>query len=138
VTDEDLALTHMAAFGADRAWKVSDFTSYLADPTALVEGDAQSFIVLRLAGPEAEILTVATHPDVQGQGRAKAVLRRALSHLRSVHVQDVFLEVGATNTAAIALYLGVGFSAFSTRKAYYRDGSDAICMKAVLSAASPA
>jgi len=129
MTDEDLALTHIAAFGADRAWSATDFARYLADPSALVEGDAQSFIILRLAGPEAEILTVATHPAVQGQGRARTVLQRSLDHLCSVGVEEVFLEVSDKNTAAIGLYQTSGFTAFSMRKAYYRDGSDAICMK---------
>ncbi len=138
MTDEDLALTHLAAFGPGKGWSAGDFANYLADPTALVEGDASCFIVLRLAGPEAEILTVATHPDVQGQGRAQALLTHTLDHLRNVGVEDVFLDVSETNAAALHVYKKAGFEAFATRRAYYRDGSAAICMKAALSAASSA
>ena len=138
MTDEDLALTHLAAFGPGKGWSASEFANYLADPTALIEGDASCFIVLRLAGPEAEVLTVATHPDAQGQGRAQALLADTLEHLRNVGVEVVFLDVSETNDAALHVYTKVGFEAFATRRGYYRDGSAAICMKAALSAASPA
>ena len=102
----------------------------------VVAGDARCFAVIRIAGPEAEILTLATHPDDQGQGRATRLLSSVLDHLATAAVEEVFLEVDEANAPALALYRKAGFVAYSTRTAYYRDGQDAICMKAVLSATS--
>lgn len=135
---EALAATHRAAFGPEAGWRASDFAGYLTDPTALIIGTSKCFALVRLMGPEAEILTLATHPSIQGQGRATALLHDVLRRLRDVQVEEVFLDVSDQNTAARALYARCGFTGFALRHNYYKDGTTAICMKAVLSAGSPA
>ncbi len=132
-----LARTHRLAFGG-KGWPAADFERYLRDKTILIHGNDTCFAVFRLAGPEAEILTLATHPDAQGKGRASAMLHDALNALTSERIEDVFLEVADDNTAAVALYARAGFVQFSTRRNYYANGASAICMKAVLSPASGA
>ncbi|MDG1409007.1 MAG: N-acetyltransferase [Octadecabacter sp.] len=136
VSSHALAATHKAAFGRQEGWGAGDFAGYLTDPKALVFGTELCFALVRLAGPEAEILTLATHPDVQRHGRATTLLRNALRHLAAVNVQEVFLDVSDQNTAARALYARCGFTGFSIRPNYYKNGTSAICMKAVLSAES--
>lgn len=136
MTPAGLARTHAAAFGPDAGWPAQDFARYIEDPTALVMGNDSCFLVVRLAGPEAEILTLATNPSVQGQGRATTLLRDTLKRLRAVKVEEVFLDVSDQNTAARALYARCGFTGFALRQRYYKDGTTAICMKAVLSPAS--
>lgn len=131
VTPEGLAITHATAFGG-KGWPVSDFRDYLANPTVLIFGDDHCFCVVRVMVTEAEILTLATRPSYQRKGRASAMLRGALAHLRQVGVVEVFLEVAQTNIAAHALYARTGFTAFDERRDYYPDGSTAICMKAGL------
>lgn len=138
VSPQELAATHRAAFGPDAAWRAANFAGYLTDPTALIIGTEKCFSLVRLMGPEAEILTLATHPDIQNQGRATALLRDVLRHLRDVKVEEVFLDVSDQNTAARALYARCGFTGFALRHNYYKNGTTAICMKAVLSPASPA
>ncbi|MCF2869620.1 GNAT family N-acetyltransferase [Octadecabacter sp. G9-8] len=138
VSPHALAGTHKAAFGPQAGWGAGDFAEYLTDPKTLVIGTEKCFVLVRLAGPEAEILTLATHPDIQRQGRATAVLRDALRHLKAVNVEEVFLDVSDQNTAARALYARCGFTGFALRNNYYKNGTTAICMKAVLSPASPA
>ncbi len=128
MTPETLAETHAAAFGGT-GWPAADFARYLDDATTTIFGDATCFVVFRIMGPEAEILTLATHPDVQGRGLATAMLRAALDALRDRGVEDVFLDVAETNLAAIALYNRTGFIAFSHRAQYYANGASAICMK---------
>lgn len=128
MTPEALAETHAAAFCAKR-WPVSDFARYQSDDKALITGDCACFAVFRVVGPEAELLTLATHPDAQGRGRATAMLQSALDQLRETGVEDVFLDVSEDNTAALALYARCGFAPFATRAAYYSDGTAAICMK---------
>ncbi|MDA9208178.1 GNAT family N-acetyltransferase [Octadecabacter sp.] len=123
-----MAETHAAAFKGS-GWPATDFERYLNDTTTAIFGDATCFVVMRVMGPEAEILTLATHPDFQGRGRAKAMLRAALDTLRDRGVEEVFLDVAEPNLAAIALYNRTGFIAFSHRAQYYANGASAICMK---------
>ena len=66
---KDMASTHSAAFDG-AGWPEADFARYLDDPTILIHGTNLSFVVLRLAGPEAEVFTLAFHPDCQGHGLA--------------------------------------------------------------------
>jgi len=138
VTPDGLARTHAAAFGANRSWPARDFAAYLQDPTIAVFGTDMCFAVIRRMGPEAEILTLATHPDVQGEGQATAMLRAALDTMARARIEEVFLEVSDANISATALYLRCGFVAFASRPAYYADGTSAICMKLELSPTSAA
>ncbi|MGJ8609612.1 MAG: GNAT family N-acetyltransferase [Octadecabacter sp.] len=135
MTPNGLAQTHAAAFGG-KGWPVADFERYLGDTSILIHGDETCFAVFRCIGPEAEILTLATAPANQRTGKATAMLRSAIAVLAARNVDTVFLDVAADNAAAIALYTGAGFVAFSSRANYYANGASAICMKAVLYAAS--
>lgn len=135
MTPIGLAQTHALAFGG-KGWPARDFERYLNDPKVMICGDDTCYVVFRLAGPEAEILTLATRPDKQGKGRATQMLTAALNELTTAAVEEVFLEVAEDNTAAIALYNRNGFTAFATRSAYYANSVAAICMKAVLSPSS--
>jgi ribosomal-protein-alanine N-acetyltransferase len=119
-------------------WPAADFERYLGDTTILIHGTDTCFAVFRLAAPEAEILTLATHPHTQGQAHAGSMLRGALVALASAKIETVFLEVADDNAAALALYARAGFAQFSTRSNYYANGASAICMKAALSPASGA
>ena len=132
-----LAETHRLAFDG-KGWPEADFERYLGDTTILIHGTDTCFAVFRLAEPDAEILTLATHPDAQGHGHAASMLRGALDALTSAKIETVFLEVADDNAAALALYARAGFAQFSTRSNYYANGASAICMKAVLSPASRA
>ena len=132
MTPDGLAITHAAAFDG-AGWPAADFAAYLDDPAVLVHGTDLSFVVLRLAGPEAEVLTLASHPDHQGQGHATATFKNALRILTEHSVQEVFLDVADDNAPALALYARCGFTAFSRRRNYYKNGATAICMKVKLS-----
>jgi ribosomal-protein-alanine N-acetyltransferase len=132
-----LAQTHGMAFDG-KGWPAADFERYLGDTTILIHGTDTCFAVFRLAAPEAEILTLATHPDAQGHGHAGSMLRGALDALASAKIETVFLEVADDNAAALTLYARAGFAQFSTRSNYYANGASAICMKAALSPASGA
>lgn len=132
-TPADFAATHRAAFDG-AGWSIDDFKRYDDDPKTLIAGEPSCFAVIRVIGPEAEILTLATHPDHQGRGRATKMLSRALQHLKTQGVDVVFLDVAEANAAALSLYRRTGFTTFSTRANYYANGASAICMKADLSA----
>ncbi len=75
---------------------------------------------------EGELLFVFVPQAGRGRGIARQMLEFSLSHLKSVGVDLVFLEVRFSNLAAIRLYEALGFNLLSTRKQYYKDGEDAL------------
>lgn len=135
-----LAAIHKAAFNQahDRPWDEKTFSDYVAQSRVIVlaafnmaeenqenRSDACcGFIVLqKLAdgfedgrGAEAEILTLAVHPQRQRRGVAQALVSAARAHVAGI----IFLEVAADNQAALALYQNCGFEESGRRRAYYR------------------
>lgn len=137
MTPEALAQTHLAAFPKGGHWSPEAFAKLMSQKGMILAGDAKSFVLARVILDEAEVLTVATHPDFRGQGRAKAVMEEFLRNALSRGVSRVFLEVAEDNIPAKALYLGLNFSPSGRRAGYYaRAGGkkiDAILMETHLS-----
>lgn len=123
MTPEALAVLHAAAFpGPPRPWTASEFAELLENPATLLLCDGEAgFLIARIAGPEAELLTICTAPEARRQGRGRMLLDRLDAELLSRDVEDLFLEVAETNTAARALYSGAGFAQRGHRKDYYTD-----------------
>ncbi|MGP8233497.1 MAG: GNAT family N-acetyltransferase [Methylovirgula sp.] len=88
------------------------------------------FVLSRRAADQAEILTIAVTPKARKRGIAAALLATHLPTLAAAGVKSLFLEVEASNTAAIRLYQNFGFHQVGERKAYYRaaDGSRATAL----------
>ena len=86
--------------------------------------------MLRLAGDEAELLTIAVDPARRGRGLGRALLEAGFSDLAATPIRRMFLEVDETNASAIALYDRFGFTRIGTRKGYYpkADGSAATAL----------
>lgn len=119
MTPEALAVTHLAAFGAAKAWSATTFAKLLTDEGITAIGDAQSYVIGRLVLDEAEILTLATDPALQGQGLATKTLSKFLVQIQAKGVARVFLEVAQDNQPALALYSRAGFAQVGERKNYY-------------------
>lgn len=133
-----LARLHARAFRFPRPWSTEEFAALLEDPScvlALHPGE-QAFALFRLAGPEAELLTIATDPDHRRKGLARSALGTGLELAVRRGAQECFLEVAADNSAAISLYEGFGFRVAGRRPGYYTapDGArtDAILMALAL------
>ncbi|MCE8007258.1 GNAT family N-acetyltransferase [Aestuariivita sp.] len=116
---EALAATHRAAFTLSRAWTALEFEALLAQPRILLAGDDRAFGLIRVVADEAELLTIATHPDHQRKGHARAILDCCHTLAQARGARHVFLEVAADNTAACALYAAMGYRQTSLRKDYY-------------------
>lgn len=136
-TRDARAMAALHARGFYRGWPVTDFEAYLADPEttpAYVAIDRArtlfGFAMLRIAGDECELLTIAVAPPRRGQGLGRALLSAALDDLSTRPVRTVFLEVDEANAPAIRLYARFGFQPIGTRKAYYPkpDGSAATAL----------
>ncbi|MFU8881420.1 MAG: GNAT family N-acetyltransferase [Rhodobacterales bacterium] len=118
-----MAHTHAAAYSLDRAWSLAEFQSLTDSPHVLALGDARAFLLARIIADEAEILTIATHPDHRRQGLARALLdqfHRAAQQRGAAHG---FLEVAADNLPARALYQAAGYGQIGQRRAYYARAS---------------
>ena len=79
---------------------------------------------LQLLGDEGEVMNVATHPDVRGQGIAKRLLNEMLMQAGNQGIRRFMLEVRALNAPAIAVYKSAGFEEVGRRKKYYHDPED--------------
>ena len=89
----------------------------------------QGFLLGRIAGDEAELLTLAVAPEARGQGEGRALVRGFLKDCRDRGAKAVFLEVAADNAAAIGLYRATGWSQVGQRRSYYAPGLDALVMR---------
>jgi len=126
-----LAVLHAAAF--ERPWDEAAFEALLV--TFNVFGlmlDGQGFILCRAVADEAEILTLAVAPMVRRNGAGRALVESAADLARARGADSLFLEVAATNTAALALYASTAFEPAGLRKSYYADGADAVVMRRAL------
>ena len=121
-----LAALHAACFSD--AWDAAALAQLLASPGAFAFYNKEGFVLARMAGGEAEILTLAVAPHARGQGLGRALLQLAIAQAQERGADAMFLEVGADNPKAIALYAGLGFAKVGMRKAYYRDG-DALVLR---------
>jgi [ribosomal protein S18]-alanine N-acetyltransferase len=92
-----------------------------------INGRVIGFLVARQVAPgEREILNLAVDPAKRRAGVARRLLARELSAASGAW----FLEVRASNAAAIQLYESAGFSYVGLRKAYYHGpAEDAIVMR---------
>ena len=116
---EALAQTHATAFSLSRPWSADEFAALLNSRGVVLIGDETCFVLARFVGDEGEILTLATHPSAQRQGRASAALRLLETEASSRGVRAIFLEVAEGNVAARALYLAAGFVETGRRPRYY-------------------
>jgi len=78
---------------------------------------------------EAHITLLMVHPDHRGHGLGSQLLGTLLHAARNRGLSWATLEVGITNTPAIALYQKFGFQTIGTRKGYYQQtGEDALIL----------
>jgi len=137
-----LAAVHRQAF--DRAWTALELQNLIDSPcTFALEAVAQAgladplgFIVVRAVAGEAEILTLAVHPDARRRGLARALVQGAATTAQGLGAQTLWLEVAVDNMAAIALYGATGFRAAGKRPRYYArtpgERVDALVMRRLL------
>jgi [ribosomal protein S18]-alanine N-acetyltransferase len=78
----------------------------------------------RYAVPEAELLKIAVTPLQRRCGVGAALLLRLEDLFRAKECESLFLEVRATNTAAIGLYRNLGYIIVGCRKRYYSTPQD--------------
>ena len=75
--------------------------------------------VMSVGADECHILNLCVHPDWQGCGIGRRLLRRLLAQARERGADTAFLEVRASNQLARGLYAAEGFCEIGTRRGYY-------------------
>lgn len=94
-------------------------------------GKMAAFAITQVVLDEATLFNIAVDPDYQRQGLGRVLLKHLIDELEKRGVATLWLEVRASNAAAIALYESLGFNEATIRRNYYptTDGrEDAIIM----------
>jgi len=116
-----MAAIHAESF--ERSWDALEMAAHSQNDMCYglkTAGNLAAFIILRAAAGQAEILTIATHPDFRRSGWGQKILTQAARSLKDSGCDEIFLEVAEDNTAAIALYKNAGFAPIGRRPGYYR------------------
>ena len=127
-----LADIHASAFR--RGWSNAEFEALLSQPgthaliahyrSAFGSQAPAGFILYRLIGDEAEVLSVAVAPDCRRRGIGRSLVDEALRQLYRDGARSIHLEVEETNAAAITLYRRVEFRESGRRAGYYSQGRE--------------
>jgi len=104
-------------------WTIGNFRDALAAGYVTRVGERACGIVaygvLMAAPGEAQILNLSVVPDARREGLGRALLHHLIDEARGLNAGQVFLEVRASNLAAIGLYEAEGFAAVARRLGYY-------------------
>ena len=114
------ALTRLLAKPTVRAWAIS------------ARQDIQGVAWFSVVQDEAEIIDIRVDKRYRGTGIGQSLLTQSFEKLRLSDIRSVFLEVGSSNTAALALYEKLGFAVMGRREDYYKTAAgreDALTMR---------
>lgn len=120
MTPGEMAALHARAFTFPRSWDAAEIAAMLTTPGCFAVSAPDGFAIGRVVADEAELLTIAVEPDAQQQGAGTKLLAAFLERAMALGATRAFLEVAATNTAALALYRKAGFTEAGRRPGYYR------------------
>ena len=120
-----LAEVHALAFPVEGAWGAAAFSDLLNQPAiyglgAFVEGELSSFALIQVVTDTAEILTLATRPNVERSGLASQLLSWFERHMPEKGAQTWLLDVAADNQKATSFYKKIGFEIDGRRPGYYK------------------
>jgi len=115
-----LAACHAAAFA--EAWSADWISRLMAQPGTFAIRAEGGFVLLRSAGGEAEVLTLAVAPAARRRGIATALILAASEYAQKQGARKLLLEVGSANEPAKSLYVRLGFREVACRKGYYQGG----------------
>lgn len=87
----------------------------LEDRTEGVVGYAVLWCIL----DQGELANVAVTPRLRGKGLGRRIMSRVMEVARERGVDKLYLEVRASNAAALELYRSLGFVEVGIRKGYY-------------------
>lgn len=132
---ENAAEAALLAAPYPESWSENAFQEALLAPAGRLYGafhgeELVAFCAFSTAAGEASLNLMAVKNALRGAGVGRALLSGALLRLEKEGVKEVYLEVRASNRAAIALYTGAGFVQTGLRAGFYRaPAEDALTMR---------
>lgn len=84
-------------------------------------GMTAGFAVASLVGQQAELESIAVEGELRGRGIGAALLGEIVAEAEVAGVEEMVLEVRASNLRAGRLYERAGFREVGRRKGYYRE-----------------
>jgi [ribosomal protein S18]-alanine N-acetyltransferase len=122
-------------------WSHGSFAALLEQPrvyfSVALDADTGALLGYTVAWfvlDEAELANLAVAPDARGNGIGAQLLEGALAASDARGSATMYLEVRASNVAAIALYTSHGFAEAGRRPSYYRRPvEDALILRRVAS-----
>ena len=108
------------------AWSASAIASHIGAShnlslVATLSGSPVGYLFAAVLPPEGELYRIAVLPAYRKNAVGRALLSCFHDRLAESGVTRVFLEVRASNVAAVSLYRAFGYEGCGVRKRYYRD-----------------
>ena len=116
----DMAKLHAQSGLEQRPWTAQEFAQLCAAENSLMIEQDFGFALGRVIHTEVELLLLIVSRAKRKQGLGKTYLQLFEEAARQRGAKICFLEVGAENTAARALYQKCGYAEQGLRKGYYR------------------
>lgn len=86
------------------------------------------FICFRNVAEESELLNICIHPHHRQQGFGKKLMQFYIDFCTPLRIKTFYLEVDASNQAAIHLYQFFSYATIGVRKKFYQGKFDALLM----------
>lgn len=107
------------------SWTAATYIAIIENPdqgevwVAEEQGTVAGFASFRLIDAEAELLNLAVHPERRRKGCGSQLMQSVCARAAQLGVERIFLEVRASNVAALQFYCGFGFQQVGRRRSYY-------------------
>jgi ribosomal-protein-alanine N-acetyltransferase len=80
----------------------------------------EGFLLYRVAGGEAEVITIASAKNRRRRGTGRSLMNEMIRQCLTDRLDKIFLEVDENNVGAIGLYKSLGFKTVGNRPGYYQ------------------
>ena len=89
---------------------------------AKLDDNILGFCGINILYDHADITGMAVKKDFERHGIGRILMNSIFQKCRDLNIMDLFLEVRASNIAALGFYENIGFKQISKRKGYYDKG----------------
>ena len=114
-------------------WSENSFYSevygkYSIARVAVLNERIVGYVIARLILDEGHLFDLAVRPEFRMRGIARMLMEDVMRGLQINRCKAFFLEVRASNSAALKLYEEAGFRVIGTRKNYYKAPMEDACI----------